>query len=598
MTLVVQGAILGTVLSQDPSFTVWSRFEPLPLDPDLRPGLQARIADPLWLVGRQWQFRELTGEDAGSPVEARVSGESIPLTRFAPGPLDDGSAERARDFEPAIPLEVQVEREPARAGSARLAAEAGLHFLRCLTAEGAGQQRTKYLTSPFLLDDITPADPDGVAWATLLNGRALDGRRLAAAFRPFANADYVLSALPDEPAIPQGMQVRVRRAAGRFLRWYDESIHDPEDVNDSWNPARQEYAFAIGAHLPDGPVVLHADEYADGRIDGYSFRASAGPALGEAVGAAAITPPPLLPAPVRYPGMPADRYWEFEDARVSFGAVQAGRTDLLQMLLIEFALAYGNDWFLIPLTLPVGSLFRMTTFTVRDTFGVEIPIGRSRDEGGVPWRVFELSCAPDAPAYLRDLFLLPPTVPLPLAGDPIEEVALFRDEMANVCWSVERKVQGSAGSTVDRYLEASRTPVHQRLVEPPDDARLIYRLATPVPEHWIPFVPVRAMAGADPAGVQLERRVLLRFDADGSVRESHPHGALLRANPSVPAAEEAPLRLHEEEVPREGVVVRRMFQYARDAAGRAHLWLGRDKRVGTGEGSSLLRFDVAERRGG
>ena len=47
--------------------------------------------------------------------------------------------------------------------------------------------------------------------------------------------------------------------------------------------------------------------------------------------------------------------------------------------------------------------------------------------------------------------------------------------------------------------------------------------------------------------------------------------------------------------PLEGVVVERAFQYARGSRGESFLWLGRDKRVGTGEGSSLLRHDRADR---
>jgi hypothetical protein len=604
MTLIVQGAILQGVFSAEPSFTIWSRLEPLPTNADLRPGLQARIADPLWLLGRQWQFGELQAEDAGSPIEVRVAGQAVALGRYAPGVLSTQSESRAQDCAASpLPLEVLVEREPVRATHARLAVEAGLQFLRYLVDEGVTQHRARFLTSPaYALDEIAvanpSANPDGDAWATLLSGRAtLDGRKLAAAFRPLADENYVLAALPAEPVIPARSAAVVRRAAGRWLRWYDESISEPNAQPESWNPSRQEYAFALSAEVAEGPVVIAADEYRDGRVDWYSFRAASAPSLGSPTSAVAPTEvivPPMLPVPVRYPGMPADRYWEFEDARVNLAELRAGRTDLVQMLLVEFALAYGNDWFVIPLPLPVGSLFRMRSCSVRDTFGVESPIGRSRDNTGVPWTMFELSTAPGEPAYLSELFFLAPTVPLPLGGDPVEQVALFRDEMANLCWGVERRVQGPFGETVDRYREASRTAVHQRLVDPPSDARLIYRLASPVPEHWIPFVPVPATVNGDPAGVQLERRVLLRFDATGVSRAVHPHGLLLRSDLSMPADGEPPLRLEEEEVPREGAVVERAFHYARGARGESYLWLGREKRVGTGEGASLLRFDIAD----
>ena len=55
------------------------------------------------------------------------------------------------------------------------------------------------------------------------------------------------------------------------------------------------------------------------------------------------------------------------------------------------------------------------------------------------------------------------------------------------------------------------------------------------------------------------------------------------------------LRIEEEEVPRDGIEIKRAFNYARDASGRALLWIGRSKVTGRGEGSSGLRFDVIRR---
>jgi hypothetical protein len=57
----------------------------------------------------------------------------------------------------------------------------------------------------------------------------------------------------------------------------------------------------------------------------------------------------------------------------------------------------------------------------------------------------------------------------------------------------------------------------------------------------------------------------------------------------------APLRLAEEEIPCDGAVVTRSFQYARWFGGRSFLWLGRAKHAGRGEESSGLTYDTAER---
>jgi len=54
------------------------------------------------------------------------------------------------------------------------------------------------------------------------------------------------------------------------------------------------------------------------------------------------------------------------------------------------------------------------------------------------------------------------------------------------------------------------------------------------------------------------------------------------------------LRIFAEEIPREGIRVTRHYQFARWHDGTSHLWIGRRKGVGSGEGSSGLRFDTLE----
>src|SRR5215207_11774203 len=81
-----------------PALNTWTRLEPLPQSTDLEPALQASIADPLWLLTRQWQFLELSGEDAGTPIEVRVDAEAAPISRYLLGALGADSATRARDF--------------------------------------------------------------------------------------------------------------------------------------------------------------------------------------------------------------------------------------------------------------------------------------------------------------------------------------------------------------------------------------------------------------------------------------------------------------------------------------------------------------------
>lgn len=571
--------------SLPPALLMWSRLEPLPQSTDLTVALQSAVADPLWLLARQWQFLEFAGEDAGTPIEVRVDGVAARLSRYAPGALDAQAGARARDYIDAeLPLEVLVEAEPARAVHPRLAAEAGLHLRRMLVAEDLAEVADDFVSShPLQLGVAIPGDADS-DWLELARGRALDARKLAAELRPLRLADGGLGGLPANPPVSAARMEATRAVLERWLAWYDADIVEPGSFAPAaWNPHRMEYAFAVAAHREDGEIVFAADEYTDGRLDWQSVSAVDGE-LGApdlALDEQELSLSPTLPAPVGYAGKPADRFWEFEDAAVSFGAIDAGPTDLARLLLTEFALIYGNDWFIVPVRLPVGSLFRTAGFAVRDTFGIVTQVERSHDGNSHRrWSLFEVEGA--------DGFLLAPTLADALAGEPLEEVAFVRDEMANMAWGVERRIQGASGDAYDRADEVAQLTARQDVDGPPVDAQLVYRLATAVPEHWIPLVPVAA-ATSTPAQpiVELQRRAVLRVEADGERRRISPRGVVLGG--------EGDLRIAEEEVGREGAVVERSFQFARWFDGRSLVWLGRRKHAGRGEGASGLRFDTIRR---
>ena len=120
---------------------------------------------------------------------------------------------------------------------------------------------------------------------------------------------------------------------------------------------------------------------------------------------------------------------------------------------------------------------------------------------------------------------------------------------------------------------------------PPDT--LPYRLRTDPPQHWFPLLPQRAQP-TDPS-MTFRLGALPRLAPGGAVTPLHPRGRLL-----APMVREPHVTLREDEVPREGARVTRAYQLARWMDGTTHLWLGRRKRVGRGEGSSGLRFDITD----
>src|SRR5919204_2028990 len=81
-----------------PLIRSWNRLEGRPRDPDFQRSLRAEVRDPPWFLTRQWQYGEFEGEDAGSPIDARIAYETAALDRYVVG--DATSA-----YDAATPLE-------------------------------------------------------------------------------------------------------------------------------------------------------------------------------------------------------------------------------------------------------------------------------------------------------------------------------------------------------------------------------------------------------------------------------------------------------------------------------------------------------------
>jgi hypothetical protein len=563
-----------------PSITSWVRLEPAAQSADETVGLEARIHDPLWLLGRQWQMGEFQGSDGGSPVVARLRAESALLSRYHPG-LPKGSVQ-GRPYDGKIqPLETIVEREPVRQPERlRLSADAGLHFLRLLKKQGLSRNYRdayvrKYPVQRLTQEQRLQFDSGSIRSFGMLAGRVPNGDLL------YADLRSTSPKLPAEPVIDQVDVSAVETAAAEWIKWYESLFSEPAAGDSAWIEERLEYAFSVSARTSAGERTLLAREYIDGQLDWYAFDMASGASLG----AAADAPPKeitrtTIPAAVTFRGMPAPRWWAFEDAQVEFGGIDAGPEDLARMLLIEFALSYGNDWFVIPVDVETGSLCTVRSLVVTDTFGERylVPDGAA---GNTPWRMFQLASEGSAAAPVQSSLFVPPVVLKNVQGPPMEEVVFFRDEMANMAWAVERVVQAPDGRALNRHDEYS-----ERASEPARAAApagtLAYELASTVPDYWIPLAPVQIDSTR---AIRLRRAAML--DADGVPQFSRAKGRILTPQPG------RRLGLYEEEVPREGIRVTCNYQYTRWLDGATHLWVGRRKDIGRGEGSSQLLFDKA-----
>ncbi|HKE95455.1 MAG TPA: hypothetical protein VKB34_14170 [Povalibacter sp.] len=608
-----------------PSITGITRLETQPTAINLRQGLAAPLADPLWMLARQWQFNEFQGEDAGTPLRLSFRIEGVKVDAFRAGPKADAPWQPIGEHD--VPIETRVEAEPAWMTHPRLRGEAGMHALRM-----ANPTVRAALLAGYRLDLPQPTDPDadraGMLWSRLLDSRTIDAIKLANELRPLRNPDSSLNGLPARLALAGADADDARTMLAKWLAWLDDMLYEGDTAQTSWQRNRMEYAFALKA----GDTRLESAEYTDAHVDWEDFQAHATPADPPVPQTFAVAS--RHPTPVRYPGMPAERFWEFEDGDVNFAGAEAGVTDLLRMSVTEFALTFGNDWFLTPVRLPVGWLHRVAEFTITDSFGLVTQVGPIQNPGNALWTLYSMTAAPELQGRLQHTMFLPDSLEA-VEGAVLEETTLVRDEMANLAWAIEHTVQGVSGEPLDRQLEAHALAFQQRIAFDGglDTPQLVYRLQTPVPANWIPLLPVRdePLDFADPLTIRLARAGMKRFYPEASVQVLgnadpqytafldlldaqdtfitavpidpglrsyvfYPRGWILRRDPTEPMADDDTLLIEEEEVPRIGAIVRRKFQYARSCDGRTWLWMGRSKVAGRGEANSALRYDVAVKR--
>ena len=585
-----------------PSITSWVRLEPRSRDSAMTEGIRARLYDPLWLLARQWQVGEFEGEDTGSPVQARWRGHSAAITRVHTGPAVPGQPLHPQGYDAtALPLEAVVERRRVQAtgpddasSSLRLAAESGLHFLRLLDAQQTSRSYRAGFIARYALAGVAEADrpaldAETLAYWDLMAGRVPDGRRLLQAWRA-PNGQRL--PLPAEPAVAAGDRAEVGAAIDAWLAYRDNLFSEPASDGDAWQRERMEYAFSLGAGMADGDTTLTAAEYHGGHLDWHSVDVDAAIALGATLdNAHTELVRTLMPTPVSFRGAPAQRFWEFEDARVDLGQIPAGQGDVLPMLLSDFATNHGNDWYVIPIDLAVGTLTRTRSLVVTDTFGVQTLMQPNNANGPSVFSMYTLSTLQRAPAPgvvpsglpaagapVANLFYLPPSLLRSLDSTPRDEVLFMRDEMANMAWAIERLMQGPVEQRVD--LSMATRPLSPA-ADRPASSTPVYRLATEVPDNWVPLVALRQPA--PDSSLRLVRAAML--GADGSKPERAARGAIL-AGP--------PLKLHDEELPREGMRVVSSYQCTRWIGGQTVLWLGLRKSVGRGEGASGLRYDGTE----
>jgi hypothetical protein len=602
-----------------PTVTVFNRLEGRPRTVAFDRALRAEVRDALWMLTRQWQMGEFRGEDAGSPVFSRLLMQTTRLTKYRPG----SGASEPFPYDECLNAKVERRNVPLAIGG-RLASldirlAMGRYWLKLIKPLSA-PYRAAFIAAYGVAQpdpaDLTQADVCAHLETRQLfeatAGRAMDGGALYL----YLLAKATHHAYDGVAGIQPGDYAALDDCAKRFVAWFQRTFFEPAGTDDAWRPSQLEYRFSASAPLPSGSEKVYvADEYYQGRLDWYSLDVDASAhKLGDVDGSGgtnlpADAPRTMIPSPISFAGMPRTRWWAFEDRATNFGDIDAATTDLAKLLFIEFALVYSNDWFVIPYSLPLGSIAKVRGMAVTNVFGERQWVGAAgagADADWQQWSMFAVDTVGGGAGQRDTSLLLLPTAARIQSGEMIEDVTLIRDEVANMVWGVEKTILVPSGEA-KRGIEAARetrtwfeskAPAQQGGGPQPPAAPIRYQLMSTVPENWIPFIPVHVPG--DNREIQLQRASMPRIVGDDPgwladpLRKVKPRTVLLREG--LDADKPISYMIHEEEVSRAGTRLMQSYQRTRAwgdgaACGRVLTWLRVQRQTGRGEGSSGLAFD-------
>jgi hypothetical protein len=547
-----------------PAVSTWVRLMPRRETADPTDGLAARLADPLWLLARQLQLGEFTGDDGGMPVQLQIDITFVPFTHWLPG--DRSTTPHAwAPYDADRPLESLIEDDRALVGAHTppllAVVEAGQRLERALRHAGFdhladSDTLTRVLDTPHLSSETR----------TLHANRTIDGFVVRAR----------LTTLRQH--LEHGLTAANRRQLDEVLtewqRWFDARFGFAARQT-AWNQPRLEHRFSLAAPHPSGDgtaLVFDAPEYLGDGISWTTLQLAPGaePPPGLPTDrAASFAVTAAYPQPLRWPGMPVDRFWEMEDGTVDLGAMHLDPADLAGLLALDVAVTASTDWFVVEAPIPAPGIARIDRVTAIDAF--ERPIVVLEHADGVTDA--ELGALYASSARDRSgsgWLMVPPRSGARVDGDAREEILLVRDELANLGWVVERVGPLTDGEPGE--LRPEPLPVDA----PVADGSLSYRLSSGAPRYWHPLIPARLASEHGPTRLVFVRGRL--FDAP-------------EPSPSTVLGQDLD-QILDEEVPREGKRITRAWQYGRWFDGSRHLWSGRIVAPGRGEASSALRFDI------
>jgi hypothetical protein len=512
------------------------RLEPMPPHGDLQRGFANVVADPVWMLSRQWQLGEHAGEDAGTPVGVSFQVAHTPIEPLA-------------GLDPTVvPAEAILEGSPSDWWTPGRRVRVG----RAIGASLSPDQRAKSLF------DTPLPHPYGSAFVGQVDGMTawslgfLGNDHPALAGFDATREDFWRTGTLDHQAAftVQDTSLTVTAHGGGDVDWYSVDASNeptPGAGRLQWTnevvPARLQYP---GAPLPRIWQIEDHDVDLGGYPPDRSHLATA--LLIELVSdhandwfMAPVPPPPVTREVAGDPSVGVVVTLGETSVRSSFD-----QWDQLQ----------------VPPNQDLGD----------PAPGPDEPVG--------PWSLFRTT------GMSRSCLVIWPTAATPLTGQVLDDIVLGIDEDADALWAVELRADGAeqASDALASEALADGTRTGSR--------SFTWIPVSTLPEYWHPYrleerdgrtVFVQGLVAdllGDESGVRRGPRSELiggvsdEEVADGVSRDGHGHILELHA------------------VPYQGVRLERRYKLGRGSDGRPVLWRQRARLPLLGPPVSNLRFDV------
>lgn len=586
---------------------------------DYNKALSMQPYDPLWMLTRQWQFGRFQGNDCGTPVMVTVHAvkRKVRDADQSTAPENGGNDE---DISPKTPLEYEIEKIDYEI-TPYVRVESAM-FLKKMLIRGGLQNVISQLENNYPLANFVEnpwnkanSDKDSLPLEKLKakNNKALKrftdfyGKRSFDGYEVYEHSKNVkiASLKPEE-------KKTFNEILEKYEVWFKNKFLPNVANKKHWNPKK----LAYEASMHEGSVDYTTDQYASGTLSWYSFdaREDAKADVNKRQRTSIKKDLVYIPTPAKIPGSPSQRLWEFENRKVTMGNGNVAPEFMASAVVMQYISTYSNDWMITPLETETGTVLDVDAkegITVLNTFGEKYNITKSaedidqnaKSDGPTDrWCLFG-SSRPDA-YNTRDFscskgLLFPPTVSRCEESAPIEEVQFLRDEMANMLWGVETRINDGCGNSMDGQTLSDavfRDVDKQRKIDKNAakvDAKYSLLIQNRVPLNWIPFIPEQLQNGRDIVFRRGRMPIYYKCEGDKpkdvykSVRPSTKLLAVERGS----GENVLPFYINEEEVGGYGVKVTKTAQRTRWFMGETFNWIGNRKMVSEYQANSGLMFD-------